>query len=1139
MIFIILCQAMRVPELAKSKTILVMKLTAVLLLAGFLQVSAAGFSQTVTLSKEKIPLQKLFRELKKQTGYTFFYNARLMQMAHPVTITVKNASLKEVLDQVFANQPITYSIINKTIVVSERTEQLQTPGLKDTIPEVRITGIVIDEATKAVIEGASVIIKGTRKGVSTDGVGKFSLGVEPGHVIEISFVGYESKVWRIKEAATITIPLVLKADKTPMAELVVTGYQQIRKESFTGNAVTVTGEELKKVNPQNILKSIQVFDPSFQVAENILAGSNPNRLPNINVRGSSSLPAGDGEALNRNNLAGNVNLPTFILDGFEVSLQKVYDLDPNRIQSVTLLKDAAATAVYGSRAANGVLVITTKPPQEGKLQLSYNYELNVTTPDLTGYDLLNASEKLEYEQLAGLYEAVGSVTKDEQDRRYYQKYRNVIGGVNTYWLSQPLTTAVGHKHSLFAEGGSSAVRYGIELRYHTMPGVMKGSARDRASLGAHLTYSPNSTFLFKNVLTISQVKAKESPYGSFIDYGRMNPYYPKTDSSGRIIQAVDSWLKDTRRSGSAQYVTDNVRNPMYNGTLSSFDKTEYIEIIDAFSADWNITKALRLRSLLSLTKLKSNTDVFRSPLSNEFYDYPANRLNERGSYYFAGSDNTTFDGNLTLNYNKQIAGHFINLAAGTNVRTFKTDYKSFTAIGFTNDRFTNIGFANQYQTNGSPGGNVVQERLWGSFLSTNYSYRNKFLADLSVRADGSSKFGTEDKVATFWSLGIGWNIHREDFMINSMISQLKLRASTGETGSVSFPPYMSKTIYNYYSSNWYSTGVGAVVYNYGNESLQWQVTRHYDIGMDLGLFRDRLFISPRYYYKLTNDLLASIILPPSTGFSTYMENLGDMENTGVELNIRCQVVKRKDWMITLTANMARNENKIVKISNALKAYNDKADDTQQQDDYKATPLLRFKEGQSLNAIYAVRSLGIDPENGKEIFVKQDGTLTYIWDVKDIVPVGSSTPTAYGFFGANITWKKFNLNTVFYTRFGGSEYNQTLVDKVENADPRYNVDKRVLTERWKKPGDHALYKNIADLGTSNASERFVQKDNLLELQSVNLTYDVDKSFYRKLAMNNLRLSFTMNDVWRWSSMKIERGLEYPFARSFTFSILTGF
>jgi hypothetical protein len=366
---------------------------------------------------------------------------------------------------------------------------------------------------------------------------------------------------------------------------------------------------------------------------------------------------------------------------------------------------------------------------------------------------------------------------------------------------------------------------------------------------------------------------------------------------------------------------------------------------------------------------------------------------------------------------------------------------------------------------------------------------------------------------------------------------LKLRASTGRTGTVNFASNMAKTTFRYYA-DWYSTGMGSIVSTYGNPGLRWQQTINYDAGLDLGLFKDRIMISPRYYRKLTKGMLSDITLAPSTGFGFYKANLGDMLNEGYELNLKAMVVKTKDWMVNLNLNMARNTNKIVLISNALKAYNDKVDEAQATD-YGGTPLVRYMEGQSLNTIYAVRSMGIDPENGREIFLKKDGTYTYDWNVKDIVAVADNTPTADGFFGGSVAWKNFLLQVQFYTKFGGKDYNQTLVDRVENADPRYNVDRRVLEERWKKPGDIAKYKDIASTGTTMVSDRFVQSDNVLELNSVYMSYDFGKSFCKRLSMRSLRASFTMNDVYRWSTMEIERGLEYPFSRSFTFSIQTSF
>lgn len=1139
MIFIILCKAVRQKQLAKPKTFLVMRLTAMLLLAGCLQVSASGNAQKVSINRENASLKKVFTDIKKQTGYLFFYNSRLLENAVPVTLSVKDAEMREVLELCFKDQPLTFRIVNRTIVISERRNYtpLEIP-MADTIPSlIRVSGSILDDSTSRPIEGASVMVRGTSTGVASNSKGAFTIEGKRGATLTISYVGYEPQTFVIRKAELILVRLKQGAAKDPLANVVVTGYQMINKESFTGNAVTITGEELRKVNPVNVLQSIQAFDPSFRVMENNLAGSNPNRLPNINLRGSTALPTGTGDILSRANLQSNVNMPTFILDGYEVTVEKIYDLDNSRIQSITLLKDAAATAVYGSRAANGVVVITTKQPKAGKLQVFYNGDFTVNAPDLTDYHLLNAEQKLEYERLAGLYNSVGSRSTEQQEALYYRKKKNVVSGINTYWLSQPLNVSLGQKHSIYLEGGGNGIRYGLDMRYQTQPGVMKGSTRDRYSVGVDLAYNPSTNFLFKNTLSVTEMNSAQSPWGNFGDYVRMNPYYPKTDSAGNILQSPDNWLIDTRRNGPDQYVTDYVLNPMYNSTQHSFSKNKYTEIIDAFSGEWSITDGLRLRGLFSLTKRKHGNDQFVSPGDNYYYFTAPDKLNERGSYTYSTLDETSIDANVTLGYNKQIGNHFFNATAGANIRTVKQDFYSFTAIGFPNDRFTNIGFALGYAEGATPSGYSVKERLGGAFISGNYTYKNKYLMDATLRTDGSSKFGTENKIASFWSFGLGWNVHKEANFRSRVISMLKLRASTGKTGTVNFSPNMAKTTF-VYGSDWYSTGMGSLVANYGNPDLKWQQTRNFDAGIDLGLFKDRIMISPRYYHKLTQGMLSDITLAPSTGFGFYKANLGDMLNEGYELNVKAQVVKSKDWMVNLNVNLARNTNKIVLISNALKAYNDKVDEAQTKE-FGGTPLVRYNEGQSLNTIYAVRSMGIDPENGREIFLKKDGTYTYDWNVKDIVPVADNTPTADGFFGGSLAWKSFMFQIQFYTRFGGKDYNQTLVDRVENANPRYNVDSRVLEERWKKPGDVAKYKDIASTGSTMVSDRFVQRDNVLELNSIYMSYDFEKSFCKKLSMRNLRASFTMNDVYRWSSMAIERGLEYPFARSFTFSIQTSF
>jgi len=1138
----------------KYKLLIVMKLTAILLLIGTMHLAAASYSQNVTVSRKNTTLETVFKDIKQQTGYLFFYSGKVNLKRQTLNVELKNVPLVEALRACLSDQNLTYNIVDKTIVIRNKEgNKLLTPAAETII----VSGKVIDAETKIGIPGVNITSKTIKAlGTQTDAQGNFKLGTEAGDILVFSYIGFKPK--EVKVVASGSINVVLETQVNMIENVVVTGYQTIKKESYTGNAIVVKGEDLKRTNPQNVLKAIQSFDPSFRLLDNNLAGSDPNALPKINVRGATALPGlpqNKDDVLDRNNLSSTYNLPAFIMDGFEVSLQKVVDLDINRIESITILKDAAATAVYGSRAANGVMVITTKAPVSGKLQLFYNSELTVSAPDLSGYHVLNAKDKIAYEQMAGLYKkltpGVGDLSQDQLDQELFGKLKNTASGVNTYWLSQPLRNAYAQKHSLNVQGGDQSFRYGIDLRYQTQPGVMKGVTRDRYSGGMDFTYMPSKKLIFRNNLSINQTNGKNSPYGSFSTYALMNPYYPKTDSAGRVIQELARWRIDRGNNddpSKGQFRTAYVFNPLFEASLNNFSKDSYLELIDAFSVDYKLSESFRLRALASINQTTSKSDDFLSPLSNNFYTTPTDKLNNRGSYDYNTTNAFGFDGNVTLGYNKQLGDNFFNLVLGTNVIARKSDYKSVSAQGFSNDKFTNIGFARIYKENSAPGGNVLINRTAGAFFSGNYAYKNKYLADASFRIDGSSSFGSNKRFAPFWAAGLGWNVHNEAFLKGvDFISQLRLKASTGQVGSIGFEPYMSRSMYQYQTSNWYSTGIGATLLGYGNNDLEWQKTTTYDTGIDLGLWSDRLVISPRYYHKLTKGLITDITLSPSTGFTTYKENLGDMANEGFELYLTANAFRNADWNINFTGNAARNTNTLVKLSNSLQAFNNKINDIQNDPNnnkegeigLSSMPVVRYQEGQSLYTIYGVKSLGIDPENGKEIYIKKDGSLTYDYDIKDTQPIGDGTPKVTGNFGSNISYKSFLLSFSLYYRLGGQTYNQTLVDRIENADPRFNVDSRALSQRWVKPGDRALYKNIADLTNTKVSSRFIQKENLLELQSVYLAYDFKKDLIRRAGFQSLRTSITMNDIFRTSSVGIERGIDSPFARNVTFSLLASF
>lgn len=1125
----------------KYKFLLALKIIAILLLAGALHVSASSYSQKISLSSRDATVETVLKAIRKQTGYMFFYSEKVKIGSRQFAVDFINTPLRHVLEECLGKNDLDFQILGKTIVISNKKTENNLFAAQPSI----VRGQVLDSLSGTTLPGVSIVLKSTGKVISVSNEkGDFVFSAAPAEIVIFRSIGYKSK--EIKTGAAGTIQIKLSTETASIKDVVITGYQAIKKDNYTGNAIIVSGADLKRNNPQNLLKSIQAFDPSFRLLDNNLIGSDPNRLPQINVRGATAIPSIADDILDRNNMSSSYNLPVFIMDGFEVSMQKVYDLDINRIESVTLLKDGAATAVYGSRAANGVMVITTKAPAAGKLQLSYNYENTISTPDLSDYHVLNAAQKVDYEQKVGLYSSSmatsGDTKQDELDAQLFARLKNVASGVDSYWLSQPLRNASQQKHSLYVQGGDKSFRYGIDLRYQTQPGVMKGSDNKRYSGGLDFTYTPDRSLIIRNVLTVTQVDQKNSPYGNFSQYVNANPYFPLRDSTGRLLQELANWRVNTDRQGADQYITETVFNPLYEASLSSFDKSSYTEIINALSADYKITPDLRLRALVSINKTNASSDKYLSPLSNQFYNTESAKLNNRGSYDYGANANLNLDGNITLGYNKQIRQHFLNLVIGANILAAKSDQKSFSAQGFASDAFSNIGFARIYKENEGPDGNVIKQRTAGLFFSGNYAYQNKYLLDASVRIDGSSSFGTNKRYAPFWSVGAGWNVHKESFLNgSSLISQLRLKGSIATLGSINFQPYQARALYVYQSSNWYSTGIGANIIGFGNTDLEWQKTLTYDMGIDLGLFGDRVVISPRYYIKNTKGLITDINLAPSTGYTTYKDNLGDMSNKGYELYLTANVLRRNNWNVNLTGNLSHNDNKIVSISDALKSFNGKIDSYQTNTENRAfsTPLARYVEGKSLNTIWAVRSLGIDPQNGKELLIKKDGSLSYTWDVNDIQDVGNRAPAAEGFFGSTISYKRLMFSFNFHYRLGGDAFNQTLIDRVENANPRFNVDSRVLSDRWQQPGDHSFFKNIADVTQTYVSSRFVQKDRLLELQSLYLSYDLQGRTIRSLGLQNLRIAGTANDLFRTSSIEAERGINYPFARSLTLSLLGSF
>ena len=992
-----------------------------------------------------------------------------------------------------------------------------------------VYGRVIEKLSKEPMVGVTIRLDGHSTGVITDINGCYVLTLpEKGGLVIYSYIGFETRKIKVTSRQKVNVQMVEATES--IQEVIVTGYNSIQKESFTGNTTKIEKEDLLKVNPNNLISAIQTFDRSLRIQKDLSAGSDPNSLPQFVLRGQTgigetTLGQTSTSSISREVLSGNSNLPIFILDGFEVDVEKIYDLDMNSIHSINILKDAAATAMYGSRAANGVIVIERRAPEAGKFRVQYSGVLSAELPDLSSYNLMNAREKLETERLAGLYDS-NTPEIDPYTNGYYQRLNNVLTGVDTYWLSQGLRTALNHKHSIFIDGGENDVRWGVELGFRGTEGVMKHSSRKNANAAFYVDYRIGGLQI-KNKVTYTYNKSTDVPFNSFSDYSHLLPYMRLYDENGDYVRRLE---KFDGASGTQV-------NPLYEiNFYNSFDHSGYDEVTDDLSLNWRITDGLRLRGQFSVLMRNSTGDLYKDPASAS---YSASTGNINGEKTESTQKRTVIDGSLSLMYNNTFKGHNLNICLSSNMRQTQSTASETRYRGFPGGDLVSSNYAAEVY--GKPSSSDNTTRLVGALLTSNYTYNNIYLADLTGRIDGSSEFGSDKRWSMFWSTGAGINIHNYDFMkSNELFSMLKFRASYGLTGKTNFSLYSAKDMYQLQTDSWYPTGYGVFLYQMGNPNLKWERKYTLDYGVEIGLWHDKIYLKASAYDERTIDLITDYTIPSSTGFTSYKENMGKVKNTGVELELRARLYSDRNWLFQLYGSFARNKNTIIEISQAMRDYNKKVEELfsgynpeSSSDSKYAKTYLKYYEGASLTSIYGMKSLGISPTNGKEIYLRRNGDVTDVWSADEWTIIGDTAPKGQGSFGYTLSYKQLSMFASFLYTFGGDAYNNTLVSYVENADIKNdNVDKRVLLDRWQKPGDITTMKDIRDRNvTTGASSRFVQKNNTLQWSSLTMSYNFRPEQLKKLHLSDLRLSFTMNDLFYWSTIRQERGLDYPYSRSF--------
>lgn len=960
----------------------------------------------------------------------------------------------------------------------------------------------------------TVQILGQTGGFITDSKGHFEFKTKNAtERVRVTFMGYKAKAVTLRGGTPLRIDL--EPDNQTIESVVVTGFTKKDKKSYTGAQTTIKSEQLLSVGTKNLLQGLEAFVPGLQVVQQNNLGSDPNARPELNLRGRATF-------------SGAANLPLFVVDGAIVDVEYIYDMDMNTIESVTVLKDASASALYGAKAAAGVIVITTKPISEGAIRVNYSGTLRLSMPDLSDYHLLTPQQKLQYEDLAGLYKAGGTAmlpsfdTQHGRDLVRDRVVRMIQSGTNTDWLAKPLRTGVSHSHTVSADGGDKYVRYGLSLRYGNETGVMMQSSRERLSGTFKLSYNRQGKFFASNTLTVNRSTSQDPSYGSFSNFSKQNPYQSPYDANGELLAKLEH----------------NLDNPLYEASLGSFNRAGSMDFLNTTTAQYWIDRNLRIDGDFSFTTRNNYSRSFKSPLSYTFRN--ETDLTKKGSMTENLGRGLSFLGKLMVSYNRTFFEKlYVTSMAGSSLESTTADNSSYTSLGFYSDVLGHPNFALGYGGSARPSGSESLATAAGFFFNGNAIYDNRYSVDVVYRYEGSSKFGKNQRFAPFWSLGTAWNIHNEKFFEgNKNIQLLKLRASIGYLGNISFDPYQALTTYTYNNRINYIVGAGSVPLAIGNPELKWERTLSKNVGLDLTLFKNRWDLTFDAYQKTTDNLLLDVSLAPSIGAVTARQNVGEVENNGIEFQTRVVPIQTKDLQWSLSLNYSYNRNKVKKVSDALKALNQKnlgVDSLNRG----TTPLPLYEEGESLTALKVVPSAGIDPATGKEIFIKRDGTYTFTYDPNDRRVFGDTSPWAYGSLTSYLMYKGFSLNANFGYSLGATVYNATLASRVEGTKKEQNADRRVLESRWKQAGDVTRYRDIASTESPYQTSRFIQKEYYFTLRSLSLAYETEATWVKKLHMRRARVELLANDLFYLSTVKRERGLDYPFARSVEMSLRLSF
>ena len=994
----------------KMKTLLLLGV----LLFGF---TVSAQSQKVSLDFKNERVEKVLASIKSQTGMSLVFSDQLVDVNRKVTMQLKDVTLKEALTRLLSGINLTFEIRNNKIYFIEKKAVSQ-PGSR----KKRVTGVVKDVMGEPLI-GANVVEKGrSTNGVITDFNGKFTLEVDESASLVVSYIGYLAQDIPTKGKGDFHI--ILKEDTNTLDEVVVTGYGDFKKATYTGSASVLTTEKLEALPVVSVGQMIESNIPGISVVAG--TSSQPGAKTTLRVRGVASMNASTEPLY----VLDGVPIPSYDLSNFTSMSEAggmgfIETLNPADIESITVLKDAASASLYGAKGANGVVLITTKKGKEGKLRVNMAAKYGITDFAYTYRPLMGGEErrKLIHEGLVNFQLDKGVSEQEAQqyaDANIDQYAKRLPQGYSD-WESALFKTGYQQDYNLSASAGNQNSSFIGSLGYTKQTGVSLNSEMER------FTGRVDASNKYKKVefgmnASLSWTKNVHLPEGKF--YG--SAIYA---SKVNLTPSTPIYNEDgTYASG---YRENNGYNPILEAEVNDY-YARTVRAMGTAKIAYNVWDNLKVSSVFTVDYSLTKDFFFQSPDGRDGATYQGRmQMTDRIRY--------TSQNNLT--YSKTFGKH--SVSAVTAFEVMKYDYEDLYAAKKTYGQDINTSLGNAADPIDADQ-KLQEDALMSYVASVNYSYDDKYYASFSFRRDGSSRLSPDTRWGNFWSLSASWRLSQERFMqpLKSVLSDLKLRASYGVNGNLPSSYYGYQSTYTtgaFYSgkpSPWEST--------LGNEELTWEKNYALNLGLDIGLF-SRVNVSLDWYTRTTKDLLMSKQLNSISGFSSLLTNVGQMRNTGVELEVRSNNIKTKDFSWTTAFNLSHNKNKILKLADLP---------------WFVDGRYVRKEGYPFNTIYLREYAGVDPETGSALYYdnQQDENGNYTKNkVTDPgqaspIPLKDITPTISGGFMNTFNYKFIDLSFNLSYSFGGYSYDNA---SYILQDDGYSVISNKSTEqrrRWQKPGD---------------------------------------------------------------------------------------